>query len=246
MSHIFRFIGTRDQSGRWTLPEEELKHIHVVGLKQQDSLELIDGKGSFAFAKILNISSKHIDLEEVPGSFKLITQPPFKLGVVTGILKNSQDLLSCLTEIGVDNIYMFSQPHSRKDLTQRLEQKFQSIVRSSTKQSKRYFIPHILCFSSFEKCLDYINTDPTTVDSRKILLDESSTDSLLDICISEKDSLLLFTGSELGFTQEELSLLKKERMESFNIGTHILKSIHASTCASMILNLKIEKIRNNQ
>ncbi len=246
MSHIFRFIGSQDEQGRWTVPEEELKHIRIVGLAKGDELELIDGAGKYSLVRIQSISSKSINFDEIPGSLKIIPSSSFKLGLVTGILKNTQELLAPLTEIGVDAIYLFSQPHSKKDLTPRLEQKFLSIVRSSTKQSKRYFIPRLYFFSSLEECFQYINQDPLTQGSRKILLDESSSSSLLDIEVNQDDSFLLFSGSELGFTQKEIEILNSKNMEHYNVGSFILRSITASTCSSMIMNLKIKKIENNQ
>ena len=246
MSHIFRFIGSRDGQGRWTVPEEELKHIRIVGLGKDDKLEFIDGMGKYSKVRIQSVSSKSIDFDEIPGSFKIIPFSPFKLGLVTGILKNTQELLAPLTEIGVDAIYLFSQPHSKKDLTDRLKQKFLSTLRSSTKQSKRYFIPKLYFFSSFKECIQHINQDPLTQRSRKLLLDETSSSSLLDIKVNQDDSFLLFSGSELGFTQEEIEILNSENMEKYNIGSFILRSITASTCSSMIMNLKIKKIKNNQ
>lgn len=246
MAHIFRFIGSRDDNGSWSIDEAELKHIRVVGLKEDDSFELIDGKGKFAVVSIDQISSKSIKLTEQSGSFKFYPQRRQKLTVVTGILKNTSELLCHLSQLGVDSIYLFAQPHTKKDLNDRLEQKFLSHLRSSTKQSKRFFIPSLSCFSSLKDCLTQINKDSTTNLSRKILLDENASPSLLDIEISSNDSFIIFIGSELGFSKEELTLLNHQHTENYSIGKFILTSITAAMCSSAIMNLKIEKIQNNQ
>ena len=79
MSHIFRFIGSQDEQGRWTVPEEELKHIRIVGLAKGDELELIDGAGKYSLVRIQSISSKSINFDEIPGSLKIIPSSSFPL-----------------------------------------------------------------------------------------------------------------------------------------------------------------------
>lgn len=237
MAHIFRFIGSRSSDG-WVLDESEIHHMRVVGIKDSDTVELIDGNGLYEKACVSKISGKNVYLDPIGDTFKSIPKPSLRLNVVTGLLKNSQDLLSSITEVGVDSIHLFCQLHNKKDFTPRLLHRFTMILRSATKQSKRYFIPDLHIYPSFKDCIDSLKG--SFKDSRKILLDESSSTCLLNLDLTTNERLYLFTGSELGFSTNEQDLLNQLNPERYNLGSFILRSQTATLTATSIINLKFD------
>ena len=246
MSHTFRSIGSR-QNGKWVLDKEELRHMLVLRLTTNDIVELTDGCGNVSKVRISSISSKSIDLEEI--EHKVIEKNSSSLILVVGLLKNTQDLLPLVVESGVDKIYIFQQQHNKKDLTDKNKERFLNIIRSSVKQCKRDFIPDLCFFPSLSECLESINKDQkdSGTNYRKILLDETSNSTLLNLDIDKNwdrkdNSIVVIVGSELGFYNEEKTILEGIELERFSLGKNILRSITACLCSCMIIKLKLYQL----
>ncbi|MBS1528864.1 MAG: 16S rRNA (uracil(1498)-N(3))-methyltransferase [Bacteroidetes bacterium] len=129
-------------SSAWYLSEEESKHcVRVLRLQNADHIELIDGKGNFYRAEIVDAHPKRTLLKIL-----LVEQDPNKrnhyLHIAVAPTKNIERLewfLEKATEIGIDEISLIiCQRSERKDVkTDRLNK----IITAAIKQSIKAWRP---------------------------------------------------------------------------------------------------------
>lgn len=139
-------------SEQYTLSEEESKHCsRVLRLKVKDQINLVDGKGGFYLAEIIDDHPKKTVLK-VLDKHDQYNKRNHYLHIAVAPTKNMDRLewfLEKATEIGIDEITPIVCDHSeRKEVkTERLEK----VVVSAMKQSLKAWLPKINPAISFSK-----------------------------------------------------------------------------------------------
>jgi 16S rRNA (uracil1498-N3)-methyltransferase len=230
MAHLYRFLGTLNDEGSWDLDAGEAAHLkNVLRLKVGDPCEVMDGKGKWAAGKIISISGKSASIESIEISSE--EENKQKITLALGVLKagSLDDLLPCITELGIDRIELFLQAETAKNrISEKMQQRWERIVLQSVKQCKRSYIPEIIVFNSFEEWLSSAKQSLAT----KIVLDPHASDTLSKVCESSDASpLLLAVGGEKGFTDSEMAALSELSFDGAAIGSNILRAYTAAIAA---------------
>ncbi|MHC5099989.1 RsmE family RNA methyltransferase, partial [Peptoniphilus genitalis] len=222
---MYRFFEDREFQGNANLKEETLHHLkNVIRIKDGEVFQVVFEDGIFSFAyedeKIKNI-----------GEVKESNESKVRLSLFFGVLKNnkSEDVLRHATEIGVNDFYPVIMDRSISDISKKKEKKlerFQKIVESAAKQSKRDVIPMVH---------DIIKTDDILNFSGDLVLcyeDENKT-QLGEVTKALSNNIGLVIGPEGGISERELELLSEAK--KVGLGRRILRAETAAITASFYI-----------
>lgn len=215
------------------LDETESKHaIKVLRLGQKDIIHLIDGKGHFYEAEIIDAHPKkcevkinHVKKEEKPKSYIHIAIAP---------TKNTDRLewfVEKVTEIGISEITPIVCDHSERKVlkTDRLEKR----AIAAMKQSLKAFLPKINEAISFK---DFIKL--TEKEENKMIAHcyQEEQKHLKEVYQPTKDGIILI-GPEGDFSLQEVELAIKNNFTPISLGTSRLRTETAGIVACHTINL---------
>ncbi|NGX48923.1 MAG: Ribosomal RNA small subunit methyltransferase E [Candidatus Anoxychlamydiales bacterium] len=189
------------------IKDKEAHHIKILRKKVGEFIEVINGKGFLAKAKIENFDKKSIKIRVIDVFFE--KEKKQKLILVQAFIKPNklEFLLEKTTELGVDAIWLFKSKNSEKlNFSKNRLDRMRSILIAAIKQSGRLYLPKIEIFESIK---DIKNIDGNIyfgdVDKKaKRLLDVYKEDKTK----KDKKNCYFFIGPEMGFFLGEISYLK--------------------------------------
>lgn len=224
------------------LQDDEFHHLaHVMRQREGEMVELIDGRGALATARIGSLTRNSASLAVI----RVSTNPPpaISLILVQALSPSNrlEDVLEKGTELGTDAFWMFGADKSKKTvLSASQHRRFEKILLSATKQSGRLYLPKLCVFSSLSSLffdipasapLLFGDTDPTTPHLLKIRTE--------DLFTQPTTSLFFCTGPESGWSSQELRLLSEYGARAVSLGSHTLRMETAATTAAAFLNFLI-------
>lgn len=222
---MYRFFEDREFQGNTNLKGGTLHHLkNVIRIKDGEVFQVVFEDGIFSF---VYEGEKIKNLGEVLES----NESKVRLSLFFGILKNnkSEDVLRHATEIGVSDFYPVIMDRSISDISKKKEKKlerFQKIVESAAKQSKRDVIPIVH---------DIIKTEDILNFSGDLVLcyeDENKT-QLGDVTKALSKNIGLVIGPEGGISERELELLSEAK--KVGLGRRILRAETAAITASFYI-----------
>lgn len=192
---------------------ESAKHLHVVRVKPDEDILILNGNGLKAFTKVGSVSKNEIELlvlsieESVHGhAISLAMANPKKDAF--------EDILKIAVELGVRNIYPLSSDYSQFDYLP--SERFQRILESALIQSNNPFMPSIHSQVSLEVFLNDLNTPLYFFNSKPTLYGKSE---------KIKGEIKILIGPEGGFSsKEEALLLATPQVFSIHLPTPILRA----------------------
>jgi 16S rRNA (uracil1498-N3)-methyltransferase len=215
----------------FTLSEEESKHcIRVLRLKQNDCIHLIDGRGGFYTAKIIDENPKKCKVE-ITESQKEFKKKNFRLHIAICPTKNIERFewfVEKATEIGIDEITPMITEHSERKTIN--TERIRKVIVAACKQSVNAYFPVLNNITKFRDIIK--NSDLPT--SKFIAC--YSENHLKDIYIPMTDSLILI-GPEGDFSKEEIELANGRGFVNANLGINRLRTETAGIVACHTVNL---------
>ncbi|MGI5949522.1 RsmE family RNA methyltransferase [Peptoniphilus sp.] len=215
---MFRFFENRNFDEDTSLNEENLHHLkNVIRINDGEEFQVVFNDGIFAFEMQDDKIIKKYEIKES-------NEPNVRLSLFFGILKGSknEDVLKHATEIGVTDFYPVLMDRSISDFSKKMDKKrerFQKIVESAAKQSKRDIVPIV---HDMVKSEDIIKFDGDLVicyeDERKVQLGE--------IIKNLSNNIGLVVGPEGGLSDRELEIYKDAY--KVGLGKRILRAETAS------------------
>lgn len=216
------------------LNDKEFHHMtRVMRSSEGDVVELINGKGILAYAKIKKIE-KHKALLEIE-NVTLKEKSSFRVIIVQAIPRmNRLDfILEKGTELGMTELWLFPGRHSeRQQLTQQQINHMEGIVISATKQCGRLYIPeiHVLeplkTWSQLILPAFYGDVSPAAPSFVKVWQENKP-----------QNGVLFFIGPEAGFHPDEEAKLQRLGAKGVKLHDNILRTDTASLTALSIIAL---------
>lgn len=203
--------------------------VHVLRLRNGEEVELANGRGFLARAKISDIEKEIATLEILsenrfpPASIQLISAIPLmRPSKLEWVIEKG-------TEIGAHSFLLYCADYSEKNsLSEHQIERLRHLSISALKQSGRLYLPALEVLPHLESVLskegDLIFGDIR--DSAPLL-------SSLEL----KTSTLFITGPEKGFSKRELLLLD-QKAKGFRINPHTLRAETAAIAGLSILVLE--------
>lgn len=229
--HIF-YTPELSQS-TYTLDETESKHcIRVLRLEQGDEIILVDGKGGFFTAEIVDPNPKRCMVKVIKSAFEFGLRN-FHVHVAIAPTKNIERIewfLEKSTEIGINHITpLLCRFSERKDIkTDRLEK----VMISAMKQSLKAYLPQLDLLTKFN---DFISRP---FEGQKFIAhcDEQHRDLLKKIILPNQNYLILI-GPEGDFSSEEIKLAIDAGFHPVSLGDSRLRTETAGVVACHTFNL---------
>lgn len=215
------------------LEGQEFQHfLHVMRNTEGNEIELINGKGSLAKARVETIEKKRSILKIL----EIFRSPPptFSIVLAQAIprFNRLEFILEKGTELGMTEIWLFSSSHSeKKAFSENQLERMQTITIAAMKQCGRLHIPKIVIKPSLKQWAkpeftsffgDVSHNAPIF---SSVWLDKNPT-----------NGALFFIGPESGFTNEETQLLQDLNATGVKLQPHILRTDTAAISALSLIS----------
>lgn len=227
---ILFFVRELDEN-RAFLEEEEYRHcIKVLRKKEMDLIDVTDGQGWFAKARIKHISKSRAELQIIELHQKTAKENTLYLAIAPPKSKSRWEfILEKSVECGVDVILPFQSMHSERVKINM--ERAHKIIRSAALQSKRIIHPSIESMRSMDALINYAkqnNIEPFIAHYNE---DNSC---LGKVEFSSKKQMLLI-GPEGDFSPLELEKAEQAGFTAVNLSRNRLRTETAAIVAVTII-----------
>jgi 16S rRNA (uracil1498-N3)-methyltransferase len=214
------------------LSEEESKHAcRVLRLKEGDEIALLNGKGSEFVTRIIDANPKKCRVEIL--QIREEEVPAYSIHIAIAPTKNNDRIewfLEKATEIGVTEITLLLCSNNERKHTK--EERFEKILISAMKQSKRLFLPKLNKLTSLK---DFVTSHPNGLIAHCY---EEEKNTIFTSFKSDECPILI--GPEGDFTLQELELALKNGYKTLTLGENRLRTETAGLYACMQAKMAIE------
>ena len=208
-----------------------IKQIHhlakVLRVKPGDSVQLFDGKGNVAAAKINELSKQsiHFLIDELYAE-----KNPYRMNYQAIFPYIKKDnlifLIQKLTEIGINSMVIFKPDHIDQSLvkkdTGKLNEKIEEAIIHACEQSGCNFMPTVKYFNGLDDALQHATTE---TESEDIFVLDTIADKLSgDLLKSNAKMTSFITGPESGFSNNERALMAQKKISNYRLGHYILRA----------------------
>ncbi|HUW78463.1 MAG TPA: 16S rRNA (uracil(1498)-N(3))-methyltransferase [Candidatus Nanopelagicaceae bacterium] len=206
----------------------------VVRVRPGEWIRISNGVSDYVDGVVESVSRGHVEVK-VESRFSLPPAEP-RLVVVQALAKgdSSNIAVELLTEVGVDEILPWSSLRSiakwEGEKIAKGRQRWESIAREATKQSRRISIPKVGPLHSTNELIARFNSADCV-----IVLHESGEQPISEISRPHEGELLLVVGPEGGIDESELSLFRSAGAHIGVLGPTVLRSAHAGGIAAAVL-----------
>lgn len=215
------------------LEDVEFHHLtHVMRNRVGDEVELVNGKGQLAAAKIIKIDKKNATLEITNLLEASVLEQPLILAQAIPRLTKLEMILEKGTELGMTQIWLFPTQHSDKGhFSPNQLQRFNTIMISAMKQCGRLFLPEILLMPALKQWQKFPlpaffgDTRPSAP-----LFAESWAKS------TPRSGCIFCVGPESGFSSDEITALEGLGANGVKIHHNILRTETAAITALSLIS----------
>jgi len=211
-----------------TIDGSEFHHlVHVMRAQIGDEIELVNGHGVIAYARIESIKKKSASLRILRRENKPKPSPSLISAIAILRMEKLDWAIEKATELGVDAITLFPAEHSeKKQLSENQVERLRNISIAAMKQCGRLYLPAIAILSSLERVLE--------LDAMALFGDTDPKAPMLE-AIPDSSPILFITGPEKGFSTNEDELLK-QRAKGVRLHMNILRAETAPIVALSLLS----------
>ncbi len=216
------------------LDEDESKHaVRVLRLVVGSEVMLVDGKGTRAFAKVLEDHPKRCTLE-ISEKKKETTERNYKLHIAIAPTKNLDRMewfIEKATEIGIDTVILISCDHSERFNVK--VDRMEKVTIAAIKQSQQSWLPEVKGVLSFK---EFISSVPEG-SQRFIAHCAEGEKSTLKNNIQAEGDIYILIGPEGDFSGDEIKLAIENKFLPVTLGERRLRTETAALVAVMTVNL---------
>ena len=192
---------------------------HVMRARVEDRVELVNGRGLLAFARIVAIKKRTAELKVE--SVCLCGKDDFvlDLAVVISRLNRFDTILEKATELGVTNIFVFPGDLGDVKISEQRKKRCEAVVVSAMKQCGRLYLPQISWRPPLEKWGDFVYPAFYGCVAKEAPFFEEKWKEA-----NPKEGCLLFTGPESGFSQKEQNDLNERGAYGVKLHRNVLRA----------------------
>ena len=218
------------------LDEEESKHcVRVLRMKKDDEVELIDGKGSSAIAKIIDDNPKRCVLNIINRKSHILNRT-YKIHIAVAPTKNFDRMewfIEKAVEIGIDEISFIECKNSERVKVNM--QRWEKVAISAMKQSKQFWLPKINDVRKSDEVMKELSDE----ELKLIAFCETDIKQTLhhQITKSSNHQITILIGPEGDFTKDEIDFAIKNNFKTVSFGENRLRTETAALYACMVINI---------
>ncbi|MCH4895848.1 16S rRNA (uracil(1498)-N(3))-methyltransferase [Marinilabiliaceae bacterium JC040] len=230
--HLFY---TPDIEGkRYTLDKTESRHcVRVLRLKEGDKIQLIDGKGGFYTAEIIDGNQNSCTVECIE-TIKEYGKRDYKIEIGIAPTKNIDRIewfMEKSTEIGMDVFTPLLCDHSERKQVK--HERLERIITSAVKQSLKAYHPRL---NEMTKFMDFIKAEHK---GQKFIAhcEEGEEKNLFQDVYKAKSDVCILIGPEGDFSPKEIKAAKEAGFQEISLGNSRLRTETAGLVACHTVNL---------
>ncbi len=206
------------------ISKEEMRHFKVLRIRNNETIEIINGTGILARARLMSENKLLIEhTEQTP-------KPTYNSVLLQALPEGSHldVLIEKGCELGVTHFILFPSKRSiKQDLSPNKRTRISNILISALKQSKQLYLPKVSIVESISKTENL----PTN-----LYLADPSGEPLL---ATPKEDCGFIVGPESGFTREEIDYFtQKLHAKKVSLSQNILRCETASIVSAFLLSQK--------
>ncbi|AXG71917.1 ribosomal RNA small subunit methyltransferase E [Kordia sp. SMS9] len=210
----------------YTFSKEESKHIvRVLRKREDDVLQITNGKGTIFSAKITLADQKNCRVAIISYEFQKAKNYKLHLAVAPTKMNDRYEwFLEKATEIGIDTITPIICDRSERKVIK--AERFEKIIQSATKQSLSAYFPKLNPAISFSNFI-------STHQNEQLFIahcEEDDKKSLKEILKTQKDVTILI-GPEGDFSTKEIALAIEHNYVPVTLGDTRLRTETAAIVA---------------
>jgi 16S rRNA (uracil1498-N3)-methyltransferase len=215
------------------LDEDTSRHIvQVLRMKEEEKLNLTDGKGNLITAEIEEVYKKHCGVSIIDVRFT--PQDSRKITIAISLIKNSNRFewfLEKATEIGISEIIPLICERTEKEKFR--QERMQGIIISAMLQSQQCWLPVLQEPQKINQAIQQSNHQQKFI-AHCI---EDSKRNLSDLVNESLSSQIILIGPEGDFTKEEIDLAVQHHFTAVSLGNTRLRTETAGVVAATLLRL---------
>ncbi|MCJ8278960.1 MAG: 16S rRNA (uracil(1498)-N(3))-methyltransferase [Rivularia sp. ALOHA_DT_140] len=224
-----------------TLNSEQQHYLYrVLRLQQGDKFIAMDGMGKWWLSQLINTNAQI--LQEIKAETELSISVTLMIGLPKG--NGFDEIVRCCTELGVSCIApIIGDRTLLKPSLQKLA-RWKRIAKEAAEQSERTKVPDILepiafkqsllSLKNFTDCQKYICV--ARGDSPHLLQSLQNQQNQDNQNNQNNNKVLIATGSEGGWTEQEVELALKSNFKPVSLGRRILRAITAPITVMSIIS----------
>jgi len=199
--------------------------LKVLRLKENQMIQLLDGKGKKGAYKIEKIGKDFISVVQI----SIEEQKEHSDFVLAfGVLKKdlTEWVIQKSVELGASKIFIFQAEHSIahiKDMDKKKE-RFQMILKEALEQSGSFYLPELKIYPSLKALIEDSKSYPL------YMTDPDSSDTLNSFGLKKK--ALFIVGPEGGMSPKEIKLLEENNAFKIKISQTVLRA--ETACISVL------------
>ncbi len=247
-------ITDANQGEIFTLTGDEARHaISVKRTRLGEHIDIVDGQGVRVTLEVTQIEKKTLQ-----GKILRVGQEPkftCPIILVQALAKGARDeqAIEMATEYGADMIIPWSAGRSivswQGEKSVKGKAKWENIIRSAGKQSRRSWFPVICDLHDSKQVAKFISTQ-CAAGGQVFVCHENAKTLLVDVLTELKsnnfcaDSMTFIVGPEGGITDTELDLFTEAGARAVLLGDHILRAATAGGWSIAASYGYIKAVRN--
>ena len=213
-----------------TLPDNVVRHLHVLRLKHDEEIVLFSGNGCAYPARLLSLEKRRAEVEVLREEVS-DNESPLDITLIQSVSSGERMdfTLQKSVELGVKTI----QPVISERCVVRLDgeraekrvARWQEIVISACEQSGRNIVPQVLPLLPYAQALQQMPSEKT-----KLLMSLNRAQTLTQIQPSS-DGLIFMVGPEGGWTAKEEQQAFDAGFQAVTLGKRVLRTETAALAA---------------
>jgi len=206
----------------------------VLRLRVGEDVELFDGKGGFALAKVAGVGRTEIHFQVETIGQSESQRPIIALATAIPKFAHQETLVKICTEIRVNDFWPVIYEYSAVR-EQFREEKWQRWSLEACKQCGMNILPTV---RPAIKLVDFLKT----LEGGEALITGSASpsDCRLDQIAKDVRRIVIFIGPEGGFTEAENRILQDAGAIPIHVGSNILRIETAAVALSAVVKMKIQ------
>lgn len=238
----YYYSGNLEINSSFCLTDEEFHHLsNVMREKVGGRVCVFNGDGNFYYGEIIEIAKKHakIYIDKIE---KSQNEPKVQIDVYQALAKGDKLslIMQKITELGATGLILYESDYCDVKANSNKQERMDSISISAAKQCGRATIVKSSGILKIKDILSLIKE----YDEFFVAYENEDGHTLVDSLFDNKSELkkvAIMIGSEGGFSEKEIDLLKSNGANIVSLGSRILRTETASITCTALLSQIIDK-----
>lgn len=213
------------------LGAQETRHAQVLRLKEGDQIQLMDGMGRTATARIERLKRQGAELSILEEKIapRPVSRPIIAMALSKAVRRGF--FMEKASELGAAEIWLWQADFSQGKLTSQLAENLKGQLIAGMKQSRNPWLPEIKIMAGAEEAAK----NAASADCRLLPWEEIGGSPILSLDQLGRPGVTVYAiGPEGGFSARELEIFKGAGFSPVSLGERVLR---CETAASLCLGL---------